>query len=72
MNANGTIEQLSVNAAQNVCTEDKSIVLRFGLIKITVTATVGEEIFNLIRYGLVLGRLVLTTDIVQRLKPHYF
>jgi len=57
-NASGIIENLGEGDKQVVCTPGKSIILRFGLAKVTVTATIGEKEFTHKQLVLVIGRLI--------------
>ena len=57
-NASGIIETLGEGDKQVVCTPGKSIILRFGLAKVTVTATIGEKTFNNNQLVFVIGRLI--------------
>lgn len=57
-NASGIIDSLGEGEKQVVCTPGKSIILRFGLAKVTVTVTIGENTYNYKQLVLVIGRLI--------------
>ena len=59
VDAGGTIETLGTGEMQTVQTPDSSIVLKFCMAKVTVTATVGDKTFDQEQFVLVIGRLVL-------------
>lgn len=55
----GTIETLEEGHSEPIFTPPKSIVRRFGRVKIFVTATVGEDTFEKTACGFVWGRLII-------------
>ncbi|MCK5613980.1 hypothetical protein KAR91_69600, partial [Candidatus Pacearchaeota archaeon] len=65
-NATGTIETLGAGETQTVQTPDNSITLKFGMAKVTVTATVGDQTFNHEQYVLVIGRLIFARPLILR------
>lgn len=65
-NGNGTIETLGAGEKQVVCTPEKSIILRFGIAKVTVTATIGEKTFTHNQFVLVTGRLIFARPLLLR------
>lgn len=65
-NGNGTIETLGAGEKQVVCTPEKSIILRFGIAKVTVTATIGEKTFTHNQFVLVTGQLIFARLLLFR------
>jgi hypothetical protein len=63
---NDTIDTLAVGEKKVVCTPEKSIILKFGIAKVTVTATVGEQTFTHRQYVLVIGRLIFARPLLLR------
>ncbi|KYK30506.1 MAG: hypothetical protein AYK22_03705 [Thermoplasmatales archaeon SG8-52-3] len=57
-NATGVIGNLGQKDKEVVCTLPKSITLRFGLARVTVTATIGENEFTNKQFVFVFGRFI--------------
>jgi PKD repeat protein len=66
VNSNGIIETLGVGEKQQISTLKKSIILRFCVAKVTVTATIGEQTFTHDQYVLVIGRLIFARPLLLK------
>ena len=49
-----------------VSTHDKSIILKFCIARVTVTATVGEKLFTHDQFVVVIGRFVFARPLLLR------
>jgi hypothetical protein len=64
--ADGTIAELESSSAVPISTARGSIKHGFGRIKIKITITVGETIFEETAKGFVLGRLIIVRPLLRR------